>query len=164
MFSRERLATLGLAPVSAKVAERAGAVLRPAKVAERAGAVLRPAKVAERAAAVQPAEQLAAERFLLELGAVLPDSAGFVGLRVARAPAEQIFSLAQAEFSRAVVPRAWRPPADPAFCLFRPGRTLLCLRRQPVRRAQSSKFESLSSVVPPLGEKSLRRPVVARKG
>jgi hypothetical protein len=106
MFSRERLATLGLAPVSAKVAERAGAVLRPAKVAERAGAVLRPAKVAERAAAVQPAEQLAAERFLLELGLVLPDSAGFVGLRAARAPTEQIFSLAQEEFSRAVVPRA----------------------------------------------------------
>ena len=81
MFSRGRLATLGLAPVSAKFAERAGAVLRPVKVAERA-------------AAVQPAEQLDAERFLLELGVVLPDSAGFVGLRVARAPAEQIFSLA----------------------------------------------------------------------
>jgi len=109
-FSRVRQATLGLAPV--------------------------PATVAERAAALQPAEQLVAERLLLlepgvarflllEPVLALPDSAGVVGLRAERAPAAQIFSLGQEEFSPAVVRLAWRP-ADPAFCHSCPARTLLC--------------------------------------
>jgi hypothetical protein len=137
-FSRGLLATPGLALVSAKVAERAGAVLVPAGVAERAGAVLVPAGVAECAGVVlRRAEQLAAERILLELEVVVSESAEVVGPRAARAPAEQIFSLGQEEFSRAVVPLAWRAPADPLFSLFRPARMLPCLRRPPVTRAHS---------------------------
>jgi hypothetical protein len=125
-FSRGRPATLGLAPVSAKVAERA--------------------------VAVQPTEERAAERFSLELAVVLPASAGVVRLRAERAPPEQIFSLGREEFSREAAPLAWRPLVDPAFFLFHPARTLLCLRRPPMTRAHSRKFACLSSVVPPLGK------------
>jgi hypothetical protein len=121
-FSRGRLATRGLAPGSTKIAERAGAALRPAKVAERA-------------VAVQPTEERVAERFLLGLEVVLPQSAG-VELRARRALAEQIFFPGREGFSRAVVPLAW-PPADPPFFLFRPAHTLLCLRRPSMKRAHS---------------------------
>ena len=122
-FSLGRLAMLGWAPVSAQVAERAVAVPHSVKVAERAADVL------------QPAAQMAAERFLREVE--VPDSAGVVGLRAARALAEQIFSPGQEEFSRAVAPLACRPLVDPPFSPFRPVRTLLCLRRPPVTRAHS---------------------------
>jgi hypothetical protein len=113
-FSSVQLATLGSAPVQPKFAERVGAELHLAKVAGRAAAVL------------QPAEEPAAESCLLE-AETAPDSVGVAGLRAVHAPAEQIFSLGREEFCRAVVRPALRP-ADPAFCLSRPARTLLSLR------------------------------------
>jgi hypothetical protein len=123
MFSSGPRVTLGLAPVQAKIAERVGAALQMAKVAGRAAAVL------------QPAEEPAVESCLLEAEAA-PDSVGVVGLRAERAPVEQTFSPGREESCRAVARPAW-PPADPAFCLFRPARTLLSLRRLPVTRAHS---------------------------
>ena len=133
-FSIGRQATQGLARGSTKIAELAGAELLTAKAAERAAAVL-------------PDEQVVAERFLLELEVVPPDSAHDVGLRAARAPAGQTFCLGQEEFCRAVARLAWRRPSDPPFFLFRPARTLLCSRRPPVTIAQSRKVECVSSVV-----------------